>query len=178
MIGLDFTHFPVLESKYYKLRQLQEKDAQAIFEYQSNKINFLYVNMPVYTNLSQARKYIEEKNQGVIQNKWIIWAITKKNNNHIVGTVSIWNFDQKCSKAELGYGLFSGNTGKGIMTEVLSRVILYGFNELHLEIIEAYTNPSNKKSIALLKRLNFKYKMQIEEDGELLNIFRQEKKEF
>lgn len=178
MKELVFSPFPVLESKNYKMRRLQKMDAPALFEYQSNKNNFLHVKMPIYTDPFQAQQYIEDKNFGIIQNKWIIWAITRLNEDQILGTVSIWNFDKYQSKAELGYGLFPGSTGKGIMSEVLACVILYGFDELGLEAIEAYTNQSNLKSIALLNRLNFKYNAQIEEDGEILVIYQQKKDEF
>lgn len=61
----------------------------------------------------------------------------------------------KESKAELGYGLFLGNKGKGIMSESLRKVVEYGFNTMGLETIEAYTNADNIKSITLLERNNF-----------------------
>jgi len=94
-------------------------------------------------------------NAGVENDKWIIWAIADANTNIILGTISIWNISKEKSKGELGYGLFPGNLGKGIMSEALNKVVGYGFDNIGLKTIEAYTNAMNRKSIALLERNNF-----------------------
>ena len=63
-----------------------------------------------------------------------------QNTNSILGTISIWNISREQSKAELGFGLFPGSLGKGIMSEALVKVVEYGFNKMGLKTIEAYTN--------------------------------------
>ncbi|WP_105615296.1 GNAT family N-acetyltransferase [Vallitalea okinawensis] len=156
MKELNFTPFPILRSNRILLRQIIEEDAQLIYNYQSDKDNFPYVDMQIYTEIDEARKYITKMNKGVKENQWIIWAIADPQTNIILGTISIWNISEKNSKAELGYGLFPGNIGKGIMSEALKKVIDYGFNTMGLLEIEAYTNRNNMKSIALLVRSQFK----------------------
>lgn len=155
MLKLDFNSFPTLRTDRLLLRQLQSSDYKLIFQYQSNKENFKYVDMPVYTKIEEAQNYILKMNSGVKDNKWIIWAISEMNTNKILGTISIWNISKKEQKAELGYGLYPGNYGKGIMSEALKKVVEHGFNNIGLKTIEAYTNVVNKKSIALLERNNF-----------------------
>lgn len=151
----NFTPFPVLRTNRLLLRQLESSDDNFIFQYQSNKDNFKFIDMPVYKGIEEAQNYIVKMNTGVKNNKWIIWAITDANTNIILGTVSIWNISNEQSKAELGYGLFPGNLGKGIMSEALERVVDYGFNNMGLKTIEAYTNVINDKSIGLLERNKF-----------------------
>lgn len=155
MNNLDFNPFPTLRTERLILRKLDLSDDELIFNYQSDKENFKYVDMPVYTNIEEAQNFIAKMNSGVESNKWIIWAIADANTNSILGTISIWNISLEDSKAELGYGLFPGNLGKGIMSEALKAVIEFGFNTMGLEGIEAYTNAVNEKSIALLERNNF-----------------------
>lgn len=155
MDKLNFNPFPTLRTDRLLLRQFEMNDDKLILEYQSNKENFKFVDMPVYTSIQDAQNYIIKMNTGVENNKWIIWAITDSNTNIILGTISIWNISKEQSKAELGYGLFLGNSGKGIMSEALKKVVEYGFNNMGLKAIEAYTNVINKKSIALLEKNNF-----------------------
>jgi len=152
---LNFSPFPTLTTDRLTLRQLEMSDDQRIFEYQSNKENFKFVDMPIYIKIEEAQNYITKMNAGVTRNQWIIWAIADKNTNSILGTISIWNISTEHSKAELGFGLFPGSSGKGIMSEALNKVVEYGFNNLELKTIEAYTNAINNKSIALLKRNKF-----------------------
>ncbi len=56
----NFTPFPILETDRLILRQLETVDKEAIFDYQSNKENFVHVEMPVYKNVSEAEAYIEK----------------------------------------------------------------------------------------------------------------------
>lgn len=151
----DFKVFPIIETERLLLRQLEISDDNQIFKYQSNKENFEFVDMPVYTEVSEAQKYVEKMNKGVSSNQWIIWAITDKSTSDMIGTISIWNISKEDSKAEVGLGLFQGFRGKGFMTEALIKVIEFGINEMGLETIEAYTNKLNSKSRALLENNSF-----------------------
>jgi len=155
MLNLKFSPFPNLRTDRLILRQLQMTDDELIFQYQSNKENFKFVDMPVYLSIHEAQEYIVKMNTGVANNKWIIWAIADAHTNTMLGTISIWNISIDQEKAELGYGLFPGNLGKGIMSEALEKVVQYGFNIMGLRVIEAYTNANNLKSIELLERNNF-----------------------
>ena len=132
--------------------------------------------MPVFTNISQTYTFIKEKSEEVKQNKWILWAIADINTDRILGSISIWNFNLEEEKAEFGYGLFPGNTGKGIMKEALLRAIDFGFNNLGLKTLEAYTSINNAKSISLLKRTNFMYDSEIQEGTSILAIYKLENK--
>ena len=44
----------------------------------------------------------------------------------------------------------------GYMNEALAKVIAFGFNEMKLKTIEAYTHEHNEGSIRLLLKNNFK----------------------
>ena len=57
---------------------------------------------------------------------------------------NIFSKDQKT--AEIGYDLHPQFHKKGIMTEALSCILNYGFKNLELENIEAYTHKENKAS--------------------------------
>lgn len=150
-----FIPFPNLESERLKFLQLKEDHKEAIFNYQSNKENFPYVDMPIYEALKDAENYIKKMNEGISLQKWIIWAIMLQ--DEIIGTISIWNLDEEKNKAELGYGLYQGYRKKGYMSEAIKRIETFAKEEMLLSTLDAYTNEINVDSITLLKRNHYKY---------------------
>ena len=63
--------------------------------------------------------------------------------------------------AEVGYDLNPIFQRKGIMSEALNKVINFGFNELGLDNIEAYTHIQNENSKKLLEKNGFIVKIQL-----------------
>ena len=174
----NFTPFPILMSKRLMLRQLEAKDAKALFDYQSDKNNFEFVDMPVYIALEQAQSYIHKMNLGMTENKWIPWAICLKDEDEIIGTVSLWHLDDKENKAELGYGLFPAYRRKGYMKEALEKVLAYGFDDMKLLTIEAYTSVSNEPSKQFLDSQAFEFVKNFEDPysgGALMAYYRKSK---
>jgi len=150
-----FDPFPVLETDRLMLRKIEQADAPLMLNYRSDKDNFEFSDMPIYTCIEEAEDYIRRLNKGVNNSKWIVWAISDKITDDILGSISIWNIAKDEFKAELGCELYPGNVGKGIMSEALSRVIDYGFADMGLKVLEGYTNIMNKKSIAMLEQNSF-----------------------
>ena len=58
-------------------------------------------------------------------------------------------------RAEIGYMLDPQWQGKGLMQEVMDKLLDYGFSTLGLHSVEANVNPGNIASIRLLERNNF-----------------------
>lgn len=65
-----------------------------------------------------------------------------------------WYFQH--DRAEIGYGIFSDEfRNRGIMSEVIPRVIEYGFGPMDLNRIEAFAAEYNAPSIKLLEKMDF-----------------------
>jgi len=65
------------------------------------------------------------------------------------------NFSEDRKTAEVGYELLPNYHRKGIMSEALKAVLNFGFNELYLNEILAFTNKFNENSKSLLLKNNF-----------------------
>ncbi|MBU3143626.1 GNAT family N-acetyltransferase [Clostridium sp. CF012] len=50
-------------------------------------------------------------NEGIDNNKWIIWAIQQKNRKKVIGTICIWNINEAEGCGELGYGIIPDDQG-------------------------------------------------------------------
>ncbi|MBN2796267.1 MAG: GNAT family N-acetyltransferase [Clostridia bacterium] len=165
--------FKTLKSERLILRQLRNEDKFALYHYRSSKDNFPHVNMPIYTELIEAEVYIQKMNAGLVSGEWYIWGI--EHNNKLIGTISLWNFNEMKTKAEFGFGLFPQYRHQGFMREAITVCETYGFDELNLESIEAYTSVTNPDSNTLLHKLDYNLIDTVLEDGEELNVYTKKK---
>lgn len=102
---------------------------------------------------------IELFNQGSIAGESLhLYMREKINPLRIIGEIMVFdikraNFQSCC----LGYKLDQQYVGFGYMSEALTCVIDYLFNELKLNRIWAFYMPENRRSAQLLKRLSFDF---------------------
>lgn len=162
--------FPVLKTDRLILRCLHKQDRLAMFEYHSNKGNFPFVAMPIYQDISEVDAYIERLLQGVMDQKWLVWAITYK--TELIGTISLWNFNEARDRAEFGYGIFPAFREKGFMKEAIKACESFGKDILNLSSIEAYTGSVNKPSKGLLEALDYVFNETIVESGVSMDIYK------
>ena len=67
---------PVIKTDRLVLDRLIISDSNEVFSYQSDKQNFIHVDMPEYTELHQVHTYISKMDKGIESNQWILWAVT------------------------------------------------------------------------------------------------------
>ncbi len=150
--------FPELNSERLHLRKLKLSDCDEIFEIRTNQIINQYIFRPKNRQIVDkdgAVNFIQSINEKVDKNQVVFWSINLKKIEKTIGTICLWNFSSDNSTAEVGYDLSLEYHQKGIMHEALCCVIEFGFNELSLRKITAYTHRENKSSCELLKRNNF-----------------------
>ena len=155
MIDVSFTPFPFLTTENYSLRNLMPADEQEIFALRSSDEINKYLDRPKANTLDEARNFITKIINGIAKNESIFWVVTPKDESKLLGTICLWKISKDEAKAEIGYELLPENHGKGIMQEVIPRVLQFGFEEIKLEMIEAELSPRNLKSVRLLEKNNF-----------------------
>lgn len=152
---LSFHPFPILHTDRLTLRRLSSKDAASVYFLRTDPEVNRYIQRPQPKNLKEAQDFINKINTGIDQNKNIYWSITRKEEDEMIGSISLWHFSEDKITAEVGYDLNTTCHNQGYMSEALSAIILYGFNELRLGTITAYTHYANKSSINLLRKHGF-----------------------
>lgn len=85
----------------------------------------------------------------------IRWAITRKEDDKVLGTCGFHNVKAEHSRAEMGYELGKEFWGQGVMQESLTAILDYGFNTLQYNRIEAFVNAGNCKSTRILAKMGF-----------------------
>ncbi len=156
MSKLNFKPFPVLKTERLILRCLDVSDDQRLFTLRSNKTVNKYIVRPKQNNIKEIRAFISKIKEGINNNEWVYWVISLKESPKLIGTICFWNFSSKKTVAEIGYELDPAFQGKGIMSEAIKKIIEFGFLEIELNTIDAYTHKKNNNSTKILQKYNFK----------------------
>lgn len=155
MLNLNFTPFPTVTTQRLVLRQLRDDDVQELFALRTNENVNRFLNRPVPESLNDVWKFIVKVNQITRDNEGLYWVITCKNEDKVLGTIGLRNFEAEQCQAEIGYELHPDHQGQGIMHEAIDHVLAYGFGCLGLRTIMADTDPGNLRSIQPLERHGF-----------------------
>lgn len=170
---MKFQPFPEIRTKRLLLRKIEASDCDAIFFLRSDKTVNQYIKRSESDqtkNKADAIKFIKKINDGIENNKFISWGISIKSNQKIIGTICLWNFSDDNKTAEVGYDLNPEFHKKGLMNEALKSIIHFGFYELDLDKIEAFTHIENKNSKRLLIKNGFDLNDKRTDEDNLSNI--------
>ena len=142
-----------LETKRWRLRPLTEQDAEGLFAYCSHPAVGPRAGWKPHETLEVSREILEQ----VFLKESHVFAIEQE--GRIIGTVGLVD-DNKRENVEakmIGYSLAFDCWGKGIMTEAVEAVLVYGFDLLNLSIITATCYPDNPASAKVLEKCGFVY---------------------
>jgi len=145
----------MIETDRLILKEINESHVEDILKIRSNEIinQFVKRNSPK-TNYD-ALQFILTIKERTQNNQTLYLGITYKNQPNLIGTICLWNFSEDRKTAEVGYELLPGYHRKGIMSEALKAVLEYGFNNLNLQEILAFTSRYNENSKGLLLKHHF-----------------------
>ncbi|MFD0792704.1 GNAT family N-acetyltransferase [Mucilaginibacter litoreus] len=155
MLNLNFTPFPTITTQRLVLRQLQDKDVHELFELRTNEHVNRFLDRPLPQSLNDVINFIALVNQITHDNEGLYWVITRKNEDKLLGTISLRNFEPEQYQAEIGYELHPNHQRQGFMLEATQEVLAYSFDRLGLKVIVADTDPGNLPSIKILERHGF-----------------------
>ena len=151
----NFTPFPVLETERLTLRELNLDDAKAIFGLRTNKEINEFIDRKILNNLSESRAFIDLISNLASNNEGVFWVLQSKSNHQLIGTIGLRNFEDEENYAEIGYELDPSYHQRGFMNEAFEAILKFGFENLGLKTIEAFTHHNNNASITLLKKQQF-----------------------
>jgi len=149
-------YLPKIKTERLLLRELKQSDWEVISYLRSDQIVNKFVKRPSAETKEKALAFISKISDGIKKQNIYYWSISEKSNPEMVGSICLWNFSKDKKTAEIGYDLNPKFQQKGIMNEALKSVLEFGFENLKLEVIEAFTHKENASSKKLLERNKFK----------------------
>lgn len=151
MTGKRLRKAEVVGKRVY-LRRLEGADAQEFMEVNrvSKRLHQGLVSPPVRTEQFEAML------ERCLLPDTICLVVCRVDDGAIVGSINLSQiFRGGFQSAYLGYHVGAPFARQGYMTEALDLVLKYGFDKLRLHRLEANIQPSNRASIALVKRAGF-----------------------
>lgn len=142
--------------KGLKLRHFRKEDLEAYFDcFQSNlgKDGFLRY----FTKAEQLEKEVEHIVKQYSLEKPSEETFVIEFNGEFIGFVDLEGLNSKTElhKINLGFGVRSKFSGKGIVTKAVKKICEYAFKRYKLKRIEAYCRIDNKASARLLEKAGF-----------------------
>ncbi|MGL5062628.1 MAG: GNAT family N-acetyltransferase [Microcoleus sp.] len=145
-----------LETARLILRPLTLTDAPPIQKIASDRaIADTMISIPHPYPEGEAEKYIARKIAEFQDGNSVAFAIEVKEEKLLRGTIEIRDIDREHSCAEVSFWLGVDLWGKGYMSEALSSMICFGFENLHLNRLYAYHMLRNPASGKVLKKNGF-----------------------
>ena len=148
--------FETITTERLLLRKLTPEDYRVIFSnYKNAEIKKL---LGANSDEDLAFEY-EKYKKGYTSYRTTIlsFQLVDKASNVIIGKCGYHNWYSEHMRAEIGYHLSEESfKRKGLMTEALTPIIDYGFNQMNLNRIEALIGPNNAASLQLIGKFGFK----------------------
>jgi RimJ/RimL family protein N-acetyltransferase len=153
---MNFPHsFPVLTTERLVLRETAARDADAVFELESDPVAMRYWSKPPMRDRSEAVVAVERAMGYFPAGIGLRWSIARAQDDRMLGHVSLFDLSPQSGRGEIGYGLARTHWGHGFMHEALCAVVDYAFGPLGLRRLEADIDPRNDASIRAVERLGF-----------------------
>lgn len=121
-------------------------DEPQLFEIHADPAVVKYSNSPARTRVEQATELVDASLKWLTSGNHVCPGIVRTGANEVVGTCTLFDIDPKSQRAELGFVLASHVGGQGYITEALTALLGHAFDSLHLNRIDADTDPRNTVS--------------------------------
>ena len=148
----------ILETERLLLRRWKESDAEEAFAHWMNDPDVTkYLTWAPHGDIEVTRALLgmweRESNEPHIYK----WAIVLKEGNVLIGDISVLRADEFQECGEIGYCMGKAWWGKGIMTEALSEVLRYCFEEVGFFRINGSHAAENIGSARVMEKCGLVY---------------------
>ncbi|MFT5753973.1 MAG: ribosomal-protein-alanine N-acetyltransferase [Flavobacterium sp.] len=152
----------ILETERLLLREMRHEDAEALFDMDSNPNVHTYLWQKPYTNINDIYSYIEMVRSQYDRNKIGRFSTIIKETNELIGWTGIKYIDDHIENGntnfyDYGYRLNEKYWNKGYATEASKAWLEYGFNQMKIDEMNAYTHLENGASNHILQKVGFSF---------------------
>lgn len=148
---------PKLETERLILRKLEITDANDVFDYAKYPEVAKYVTWETHKSIEDAKGFINWTLGRYNNDEAGEWGIELKETGRIIGAIGFVQLDQQNSYGSIGYVLSKEYWGRGIMTEAVTRLIFFGFNDMELNRIEAFHALENEASGKVMQKSGMQF---------------------
>lgn len=148
----------LIETPRLILRPFVMEDAPDMFaNWASDPAVTKYLTWPTHTSVEVSRAVLSDWVSHYSEENYYQWAIVPKDFGRPIGSISAVHINERVSKVEIGYCIGKAWWHQGIMTEALTVVIDFFFEEVGANRVEACHDPHNPHSGAVMAKCGMAY---------------------
>ena len=148
--------FPVLVGQRLRLRGPRAQDVDDVFALFSHPGVMRYWSSAPMRARAQADGKIGEMLESFERREALDWLIAGRTDDRAIGSCTLYRFDFRHRRAEIGYALHPDCWRRGLAREAVALALDWAFRSLDLHRIEADVDPRNEASRGLLLALGFR----------------------
>ena len=152
-IFVKFAQYSSIETKRLFLRPVTLDDAEAMFEYASDRENTRYT-FPTNQSLEETKSNIA---QFYLANPLGRWGIELKSNGQFIGTIDLHKIDPVLKKAAIGYIINKKYWNQGLTTEANRAVIELAFEKFGMNKLTALHDKDNPASGKVMEKSGMRF---------------------
>ena len=147
-----------IETSRLILRRAIREDAEPMFRnWASDPEVTKFLTWPVHSRVAVSETVIGSWLQEYEKDSYYQWMIVLKSLDEPIGSISVVRQNDRVEEAEIGYCIGRQWWHRGIMTEALTAVIAYLFDEVGVNRIAARHDPNNPHSGDVMRKCGMKY---------------------
>ena len=147
-----FSNIPTLKTERFSLRKMCMDDTDDMYEYSRDPNVTKYLVWSPHPDKGYTFDYLSYLQNRYKTGDFFDWAIVCNDTGKMIGTCGFTRFDFANDCGEIGYVINPKFSGQGIATEVVARVIKFGFENLALERIECKFIVGNEASRRVMEK--------------------------
>ncbi len=147
-----------IETSRLILRRAVLEDAEPMFRnWASDQEVTKFLTWPAHSNITVSETVLKSWLQEYEKESYYQWMIVLKELGEPIGSISVVNQRDDIAEAEIGYCIGKAWWHQGIMTEALTAVMDYLFDEVGMNRIEAKHDVNNPHSGGVMKKCGMRY---------------------
>ncbi|MEE4301004.1 MAG: GNAT family protein [Pseudomonadales bacterium] len=143
-----------LRTERLRLRPTRPDDARAILDLFDDEETTRYWAHRPLPDLDAAEAWIAERLARRARGELLDW-FAELDRGHVAGLCFIGDLSIANRRGEIGYAIHRDQQGRGLASEMVTRVISHAFESLGLHRLEADVDPRNAASLRLLEQHGF-----------------------
>ena len=147
-----------IETSRLILRRAVPEDAEPMFRnWASDPEVTKYLTWPAHSNITVSETVLKSWLQEYEKGSYYQWMIVLKELGEPIGSISVVNQRDDIAEAEIGYCIGKHWWHQGIVSEALTAVMDYLFDEVGMNRIEAKHDVNNPHSGGVMKKCGMRY---------------------
>jgi [ribosomal protein S5]-alanine N-acetyltransferase len=146
-----------LETERLILRKVKDSDIEDIFEYAKNPLVTSLTGWVEHKDKKDSRRFIDKIRRGYESNEYLYLVVEDKELNKVVGSAAVIHISPEKTSSELSLSLAESHWGSGYGSEIMRRMIQFGFEVMGFDFLAGYVFPEHIGSNKMVKRVGMQF---------------------